>query len=209
MWLLDEDYALKQKLEGGDQVPPTALQVTNYVDGKKFPVTVYYRSPDPEQRTRTFPHFQIDLTDVEPDASRTHRSGAFVVPFPTEMATPASGYTLIADDMPLPWQLIYQITAMSRDPWHDRQLAMWMYVLFPNQFGFLNMGSFDGTTRRADLIGHTRRDIPADNDRKRLFRLIFTVSISSEFYLDQIQTVRNVIEGGVNTTVEEFGQYVG
>ena len=203
-FLLDEDNALKSKLCNSPcGVYTPSFYVTNYADGKQFPVAVYFRSPDQEIRTRTFPHFAIDLIDVQPDHERMHRSAGMIVPYPTETATPAAGSKDVADDFPFPWMLMYQISAISRDPTHDRQLGQLLFRMFPYQYGSLDMSSFDGTVRRADLIGMERRDIPTDDTGKRLYRQLFTVGISSEFYLNQIQQVKQVIS--VNTSYVNYG----
>jgi hypothetical protein len=197
---LDEDNALKAKLLNGPY-PNGAPNffVTNYVDGTLIPINVFYRSPDTEIRTRTFPHLAIDLIDIEPDHERMHRALGFVVPYPTETATPAVGFYDVADDFPFPWMLHYQISAISRDPTHDRQLGQLLFRMFPYQYGSLDMTGFDGTVRRADLLSMERRDLPADATNKRLYRQIFTIGVSSEFYLNQITQIQQVIS--VKTTV--------
>jgi len=163
--------------------------VVNYADGRQIPVAVFYRFPDAEERTRTFPHLSIDLTEIRYAGDRTHHAGYFIVPYDLENATPMTGYELVADDYPMPWSLIYQITAYSRQPTHDRQMMMFMYRLFPQQYGNLNMTNFDGTIRRADLESVVRRDT-IDTERKRLYRNIFTVAISSEFFLNEVVAIQ-------------------
>lgn len=197
-FLLDEDNALKTKLLNYNN---PQFSVTNYADGTQIPVAVFFRSPDTEIITRTFPHFAIDLIDVEPDHERMHRADGFIVPYPTETATPAEGFFNIAYDFPMPWMLHYQISAISRDPTHDRQLGQLLFNMFPYQYGYLDMTGFDGTVRRADLIGTERRDLPADSTNKRIYRQIFTVGISSEFYLSQFTQVQQALS--VNIEVED------
>ena len=196
-FLLDEDNALKMKLQNYG-IPFT---VNNYADNTAVPITVYFRSPDQEIRTRTFPHFTIDLIDVVPDEERMHRApeGA-TVPYPTETATPLPGTVLTSDDFPFPWMLHYQISAISRDPTHDRQLGQLLFRMFPYQYGSLDMGVFDGTVRRADLLSTTRQDLPGDANQKRIYRQIFTIGVSSEFYLNQLTEIQRVLS--INTTVE-------
>jgi hypothetical protein len=194
-WILDEDYALKQKLSGHTLI--------NYANGQLLPIATYFRFPDPEIRTRTFPHVAIDLTEVVFDAERAHRSGGFTLPFDTETATPQVGGSLVADDYPLPWSLIYQLACYSRQPEHDRQMMLWMYQAFPEQYGVLNMTAFDGTLRRADLVSSVRRDT-VDANNKRLYRNIVTVAISSEFFLNQLTAIQNVAVNGLRLTVTPY-----
>lgn len=198
-FLLEEDDALKCKLLNGPSPngKPNFF-VTNYVDGTQMPIAVFFRSPDTEIRNRSFPHFAIDLIDVQPDHERMHRADGPLAP-QLEFATPVTGFGQVADDFPFPWMLYYQISAISRDPTHDRQLGQLLFRMFPYQYGSLDMTQFDGTVRRADFIESERRDLPADNTNKRLYRQLFTIGVSSEFYLNQIVQIKKVIS--VNLTV--------
>jgi len=182
-WVLDEDDALKDKLGG--------FYVINPADGAQKPVQTFFANPDAEEISRAFPRFVIELISIEFARERAHRSASVVIPFDLEQATPPSGFSMTSGDFPLPWNLIYQVSAYSRNPRHDRQLSLIMFQLFPEQFGDLNMQNYDGTTRRADLVSHTHRDI-VDNDQKRTYRQIFEISVSSEFYLNQIQYIQQV-----------------
>lgn len=196
-WLVQEDLALKQKLSG--------FAVTNYADGKLLPVATYFRFPDAEDRSRSFPHFAIDLVDIQFDSKRAQRSVGPIVPQDLEQATPPYGFDLVADDAALPWMLIYQIGAYSRNPWHDRQLMSILYQAFPQAYGSLNMSNFDGTVRRADFISAVRRDA-IDEAKKREYRVIFTIGVSSQFYLNQIQYIKQVT--GLNITVDAYLNYL-
>jgi hypothetical protein len=198
-FILDEDRALKQKLQG--------QYVYNYANGKQFPIDVYFRFPDPEERERRFPHIAIDLIGIEFDADRAHRALGFILPADLETATPPSGEFMTNNDMPLPWTLIYQLGAYARDPVQDRQLTAILYQLFPEQFGFLDMAAYDGTVRRADLHNVVRRDT-VDNSNKRLYRNIFTIGVSSEFYVYEVQYVLESLKvdldvEGINTSIND------
>ena len=175
-WLLDEDEALKAKVSG--------LTVTDYGTGVVRQVPVFFRFPDTEIRQqRKYPHLAIDLIRIDAAPDRTHRAVEFFPPQYVAEGVPASAY-----DYPLPWSLIYQIGAFSRDPVHDRQLTGSLYQLFPNQFGFLDMQAIDGTIRRADLTEVARQD-SIDSTQNRLFTTAFTVAVSSEFLLGTISEV--------------------
>ena len=189
-WVLDEDKALKTKLSG--------FSVPNYADGRDIPVAVYFRFPDPEERTRTFPHIAIDLTSITAAPERTHRAMAYTLDYNLENNIAPPGSKLVGDDYPLPWNLIYQLGVYSRQPTHDRHLLLMMYQLFPQQYGNLNMSDIDGTIRRADLVSVVRRDT-VDAERKRLYRNIFTISVSSEFFVNQVLAVQEAT--GVDLTV--------
>lgn len=180
-FIFDEDLALKEKLSG--------FSVKNYTDGRSISIPVYFRFPDAEERTRTFPHIAIDLVEINFDRERAHRAIGYIQKTDLETATPLEGFVLSGDDMPLPWSLVYQLAAYSRQPWHDRQLTSMLYMMFPEEFGFLDMSNFDSTIRRADLQSIVRRDT-VDSSNKRLYRNIFTIAISAEFYIYQIQQIQ-------------------
>lgn len=184
-FLFDEDRALKEKLSG--------FKVVNYADGREIPIQVWYRFPDPEEREkRTFPHISIDLIDILPANDRAHRAFEFVLPYDLEQATPATDFNLVGDDFPLPWSLEYQLSTYARQPTHDRYMQMMMTRMFPNQYGSLNMAAYDGTVRRADLISHVRRDT-VDANNKRLYRVVYTVAISAEFFVNEVRTVKQAL----------------
>jgi hypothetical protein len=188
-WLLDEDAALKEMLSG--------YSVTNYGGGgKKLPIGTWFRTPDAEEVERKFPHIQIDLIDIEYAAERAHRAYGFLPPI-QETATPATGFFLESPDFPQPWDLIYQLSLFSRDPVHDRQMTVLLYTMFPEQFGQLDMSNWDGTMRRVVNRGTTRRD-QLDASNKRTYRNIFTIAVSSEFYLGQIAQIQEVLSTNVD-----------
>jgi len=191
-WLLDEDQALKAKLSG--------YTITNYADQRQLPVPVFFRFPDTEEVTRTFPNIAIDLVEIVFDPTRAHRAAEYVSSVNLmEQSTPAEGYSWLAYDMALPWMLMYQIATYARQPWHDRQLTAMLFQLFPEEFGCLDMSSIDGTIRRADLQSIERSDT-YDATHKRLYRNIFTVGISSELYLGQVTAIQNVANVAVDVS---------
>jgi hypothetical protein len=194
-FVLDEDAALKAKLSN--------FTLINYAGGTKA-IPVWYRFPDQEVVTRSFPHIAIDLTDITFDPERAHRAPGFNLTYDTETATPLTGATLVADDMPLPWNLIYQIACYSRQPTHDREMLLMMYQMFPEMYGSLDMSNYDGTVRRADLVSVVRRDRvdPSSSGEKRTYCVIFTISVSSEFFLNQLTAVTDAT--GINLTVVPY-----
>ena len=197
MWCIDEDYALKEKLQG--------FTIPNYASGpggkgKSFTPPVFFGFPDPEENQRVYPHIQINLIDIQYAADRAHRAAEFRLTYDEETATPATNYTLVAEDFPTPWNLIYQITAYSRQPWHDRMFSMMLFQMFPQQYGSLDMTHFDGTVRRADLVDVVQRDLleATQGKQKRVYRKIFTVSVSSEFFLAEVIQIANVLSVNVD-----------
>lgn len=184
-WEQQEDEALKQKLSG--------FSVINPAGGFQVPVQVFYRLPDAEEVTRTFPHISIDLVDIVFAPERAHRALEYIIPYTLEQATPTVNETYVGDDYPLPWSLVYQVTAFSRQPRHDRQLLMMLYQMFPEEYGSLDMTNIDGTVRRCDLVDVTRRDT-VDSTNKRLYRAIFTVEVSTEFFVNQLRLTPQALQ---------------
>lgn len=183
-WLLDEDDALKQKLSG--------YSVLNYARDEQVPIPVYFRFPDSELITRSFPHMAIDLVEINFDPTRAQRGFGYTFNYATEQATPPVGFSQSAYDYPLPFNLIYQIACYSLDPRHDRQMASMLYQLFPEGFGFLDMANYDGTIRRADFVSAARRDTVDPASKKRRYRNIITIAVSSEFLLGVVMATQHV-----------------
>lgn len=196
-WLLDEDDALKDKLTG--------FTVLNYGTDTQVPIAVYFRFPDPEIITRTFPHIAIDLTEINFVPERAQRGSEFLFNYATEQATPnPPGSYQSAYDFPLPFSLVYQLACYSRNPRHDRQMAGLLYSLFPASFGSIDMSNYDGTSRRADFVSSIRRDT-VDNKNKRLYRNIFTIAVSTELMMGQVTQVVSTASSDIsfNFTLNE------
>jgi hypothetical protein len=175
-FILSEDAALKQKLQN--------FTLTNTASSTQKPIAVYFRFPDQEEVTRTFPHVAIDLVEANYDPTRAHRAWDYQFTYATDEVPHPTG-TQSAYDFPIPFTLVYQLACYSRNPRHDRQMMAMMFSLFPAYFGFLDMTAQDGTVRRADYVSTVRRDT-VDNEKKRLYRFIYTVAISSELLLGQV-----------------------
>ena len=180
-WLLDEDYALKQKLKGMG-VTDQAAQKTN---GRM--VDVWFNHPDQEIREQTYPYITIDLLDVNEAQERVHRGTLWIgekygvqMPPPWweyEDLRPAEGGYLT--EMPTPINLDYQISTWARNPRHDRQMMTQLMAGGRTMLraGWLEVG--DNTIRRMDWMGMSKRTI-VDENNKRLFNNVIRVRISSE-----------------------------
>lgn len=187
-FLMDEDDALKEKLTNYGK----GYSVLNYGTATQTPITVYFRFPDTEiVAERTYPYIAIDLAEINFDPTRAHRAMEFIFNYDTETATPLTGFSQVAYDYPLPFSLVYQLACYSTQPRHDRQMASLLYQLFPAGFGSLNMANYDGTIRRADFVSSVRRDTINPQSKKRLYRNIFTIAVSSEFFLGEIEEIQH------------------
>jgi hypothetical protein len=167
--------------------------VLNYSTDTLIPIQVYFRFPDSEiVGNRSFPHMAIDLIEINFDPTRAQRGFQYSFTYATEQATPPIGFSQTAYDYPLPFNLVYQIACYSEQPRHDRQMAGMLYTLFPEGYGFLDMSNYDGTIRRADFVSAVRRDIVDPSSKKRRYRNIVTISVSSEFLLGQVYEIQHV-----------------
>lgn len=205
-WLLDEDDALRDKLTNYG----AGYSVLNYGTDTQTPIGVYFRFPDTEiVGDRKYPHIAIDLAEINFDPTRAQRAMEFIFNYDTETATPLSGFSQTAYDYPLPFSLIYQLAAYSTQPRHDRQLYGLLTSLFPAAFGSLNMANYDGTIRRADFVSSVRRDTVNPQSKKRLYRFIYTIAVSTELLLGQVQEVQHTNQAvKLNISVVDINQPV-
>lgn len=205
-FLIDEDNALRDHLLG--------LQVHDNT-GQPRPVGVWFSHPEAEAREQKYPYAVLNLIDVTEAKNRVmsgYGSGwvpALAFPMdllPTDVVLDEETHRLyngegIWNDVwldkssfpltvysrpPVPVQVDYQIRAFSRHPRHDRQiLAGFLGKKVPYRYGWLDMQSIDGTTRRLELldIGHSE----AVEAGKRLFVSTFTVRVDSFMPVGEVQ----------------------
>lgn len=188
-FLVAEDEALKNLLKG------------IYVSDEKNlarEVGVWFAIPDVETRAQSFPFMTIELLDVN-WASYRQQSGLWVDNDKqgTELPTAGISYEY---EMPVTWDLMYQITTYSRHPRHDRKIiAAVLSNKFPANRGFLQVSNEIGTEssyRHLVLQDFVKRDTIEDG--KRLFRNVFTVIVTSESVLGQGLGVPDVEQVRIN-----------
>lgn len=185
-WILDEDRALRDLLDG------------IYVSDDKAPqrrVGVWFGHPDQELRAQSYPYTTIDLIDISEEMDRAQR-GMYTLSrnhgflgWEDDPMVLASGltfgdkeavenYSAVWMDYPIPIRLTYQITTWARNPRHDRQILQHLLQrgLTPFQRGSLDVS--DGTLRRLDVMDVVKRD--SVEDSKRLLSNAIIVGVSSE-----------------------------
>jgi hypothetical protein len=168
---LSEDDALKQRLRG--------IYVQDEKNANRE-VGVWYANPDVETRTQSYPYMVVELIDYT-RAQYRQQSGLIVDSDVQGTVAPIAGVSHVYE-VPVPWDLTYQITAYSRHPRHDR--AITAYILnnvFIGQHGYLAVTNDLGTEtgyRHMVLEEFTKRDTVESG--RRLFRTVFTVTVSSE-----------------------------
>lgn len=182
-FLIAEDNALKALMRG--LAVPTGDTTS--------PVGVWFRLPEAEERTVTYPYITIDLVDIAEETDRAHR-GLIRAPYVPHGYEPASdGYQI---EFPIPVALYYEITTHTRSAWHDRYLQSEILTSrLPFRHGSLTIPTEEAgvnTVRRLDLLGIDQDD-GLDINRKREFRKVYSILVSSELFQGEI-TARVLVE---------------
>jgi len=87
-------------------------------------------------------------------------------------------------EVPVAFDLIYQITTYARHPRHDRAMMLQLTHKFPSKYGGLLVPNELGTEtsrRHMFLDGFAKRDaVDGETGNRRLLRNIYTVRVISE-----------------------------
>jgi len=170
-FILSEDLALKSLLTG-----------ITVVDDKNAsrPVGVWFANPDVESRSQSYPYMTIELLDFDPATYRQHSGLSQDNDLQGTIAP--SGNIVYNYEIPIAWDLVYQITSYARHPRHDRAIIAYLLnQVFPSKRGYLAVPNDLGTEtgyRHLMLEEFVKRDTIEDN--RRLYRNVFTVTVSSE-----------------------------
>ena len=172
-FIVAEDLALKSYLQG--------LVVGDEKTAER-PVKVWFGYPDVEVRAQEFPFITIDLIDVVP-ASDRQTSGKMSDPDYRGTVAPEAGITYVFD-IPVAYDLVYQVTTYARNPRHDRALLYQMFNKFPSKFGKLAVPNQIGTEigyRSMFVDGFVKRDaVDGETGNRRTLRNVYTVRVVSE-----------------------------
>lgn len=186
-FIIAEDLALKTYLNGltvADQKNPTR------------PVKVWFGYPDVEIRDQSFPFLTIDLIDIVP-ANDRQTSGRLSDDDYRGTRAPVAG-RVYEYDLPIAYDLSYQITSFSRHPRHDRALMFQLLNKFPSKFGNLLVPNELGTqfsARSMFLDGFVKRDAVEDETgNRRLLRNVFSIRILSEMTPRAAQTATRIVD---------------
>ena len=172
-FIVAEDLALKSLLQG---------MVVGDEKTAERPVKVWFGYPDVEVRAQEFPFITIDLIDVVP-ASDRQTSGKMSDPDYRGTVAPEAGITYVFD-IPVAYDLVYQVTTYARNPRHDRALLYQMFNKFPSKFGKLGVPNQIGTEigyRSMFVDGFVKRDaVDGETGNRRTLRNVYTVRVISE-----------------------------
>jgi hypothetical protein len=170
-FILSEDAALKSLLTG--------ITVADDKNATRS-VGVWFANPDVESRSQSYPYITIELLDANP-ATYRQTSGIFVDSDLQGTIAPAAG-TAYNYEVPVPWDLVYQITTYSRHPRHDRAILSYLLnKVFISKRGYLavpNDLNTETSYRHLTLEEFVKRDTIEDN--RRLYRNVFTATVTSE-----------------------------
>lgn len=190
-FILSEDNALKNILKG--------IIVADEKNATRE-VGVWFANPDIESRAQSYPYMTIELLDFNEAKYRQH-SGLFQDPDKQGTVAPVED-TIYTYEIPVAWDLVYQITTYSRHPRHDRAIiAHLLNKVFVSKRGYLAVkNDLDTETAYRHLIleEFTKRDTIEDN--RRLYRNVFTVTVSSEGTAASTVTSLAVQSVNINST---------
>lgn len=193
-FIVAEDLALKTHLSG--------LTVADEKSNSRQ-VKVWFGYPDVEVRDQAFPFVTIDLIDVLPANDRQHQGIITDNDYRGTIA-PLEGRSY-SYEIPVAYDLIYQVTTYTRHPRHDRALMFQLMNKFPSKYGKLAVPNELGTEtgyRSMFLDGFVKRDaVEGETGNRRLLRNILTVRVVSEMTPSQAATAAiRVDEVLINTT---------
>lgn len=206
-FLIAEDEALKAFVQGmtvADEKSAAANGPAGTI--KTRPVKVWFGYPDVEVRAQEFPFVTIDLVDIVHANDRQQQGRIFDSDFMgTQQAE--TGY-VYEYDLPVAFDIIYQITTHARHPRHDRAILFQMWNKFPAKYGKLPVSNQIDTKigwRSMFVDGYVKRDTFEDSEsgNRRLLRNVFTVRVVSEMTpAVAAQRAQLVDEILINTPVE-------
>jgi hypothetical protein len=194
-FILAEDAALKNHLQGmvvADEKAPVR------------PVKVWFGYPDVEIRTQSYPYVVVELIDIR--AANERQISGMNYDSDNRGTVAVNTNITYRYQIPLPYDLVYQISAYSRHPRHDRAILFQMQEKFPSQYGSLlipNALNTESAYRHMFLDGFLKRE--QIEDGRRLFRSVYTVRIVSEMTpivaSNALSTVQTVEINRVTTNI--------
>jgi hypothetical protein len=205
-FLFAEDEAIKLRFSN--------LTVSDDRDNAR-PVQVFFRYPEGETE-RHYPFITIELIDVVHAKNRqhsevtldTHRPGhpnnLDYWPSTSSASVPnIVGFDSYTTTEFVPVDLLYQVSTFTRSAIHDRQLVnLLLTEVVPFRYGSLVVAA-DNKSRRLDLLDWSTADLldPEAGYRKRIFRKIYTIQMTSELPSTFLTGAKKV--QSVSTTLEQ------
>lgn len=192
-FIVAEDLALKTHLAG--------VTVSDEKSASRQ-VKVWFGYPDVEARAQEFPFITIDLIDIVP-ANERQQQGRFSDTDNRGTQTPVADSTFTYD-VPIAYDLIYQVTSYTRHPRHDRAVMYQLMNKFPSKYGKLAVPNELGTEtsyRSMFLDGFAKRDsVEGETGNRRLLSNVWTLRVISEMSAAAAIAIKTVQTVELNTT---------
>lgn len=192
-FIVAEDLALKTHLAG--------ITVSDEKSAARQ-VKVWFGYPDVEARAQEFPFITIDLIDIVP-ANERQQQGRFSDTDNRGTQTPVANSTYTYD-VPVAYDLIYQVTSYTRHPRHDRAVMYQLMNKFPSKYGKLAVPNELGTEtsyRSMFLDGFAKRDsVEGETGNRRLLSNVWTLRVISEMSAAAAIAIKTVQTVELNTT---------
>lgn len=199
-FIIAEDAALKAHL--------ASMTVSDEKNASRA-VQVWFGYPDVEVRAQTFPFVTIDLIDIVPANDRQHSGVMYDIDNNGTIAP--AGDSMYRYDIPVAYDITYQITSYARHPRHDRALMFQLLNKFPSKFGKLAVPNQLGTEtgyRSMFLDGFVKRDaVESETGNRRLLRNALSVRVVSEMSPTLVNSLTTVNEVFVDTDPAPPSQY--
>ena len=181
-FVLAEDSALKGFLAG--------LTVSDDANNNR-PVKVWYGFPDVEVRDQTFPYITLDLIDII--AGNDRQTYGYITDTTNLGTVAADANFAYTNQIPVAYDLVYQVTSFARHPRHDRAIIYQLMNKFPSKYGRLkvaNPSGSDYSMRSMFLDGFVKRDtVEGETGNRRLLRNVYTVRVVSQMTPDAANAV--------------------
>lgn len=192
-FIVAEDLALKTHLAG--------VTVSDEKSASRQ-VKVWFGYPDVEVRDQAFPFITIDLIDIVP-ANERQQQGRFTDTDNRGTQTPVAN-SRFTYDVPVAYDLIYQVTSYTRHPRHDRAVMYQLMNKFPSKYGKLAVPNELGTEtgyRSMFLDGFVKRDsVEGETGNRRLLRNVWTLRVVSEMSAAAANAIKLVQAVEINAT---------
>jgi hypothetical protein len=218
-----ESRAITKKLQG------IRVTASNYTQGREVPVA--WVEPDFELVKANYPGIYLSYAGVHKADDREVRGPTNLsyappgysehVVVPLDPDDPDSDTGDWADDAgfdrlvspyhlpehPIPYNFEYNISVLTRNYEQNFEIISQLQEVerLPARFGGLEVPE-DGTIRTLDLLGGPETSVIRDEDGKRIVQSVYSVRVTAELMLSDLEQVKRVAT--VNTNVTEFNPYL-
>lgn len=218
----NESRALTKHLQG------IRVTASNYPAGRDVPVT--WVGPDLELRTASYPGIYLSYAGMSKADDREVRGPTNLqyappgydqhVMVPDDMEdkdnlnlvdwADVAGFDRLSspyhvDEHPIPYNLDFNVAVLTRNYQQAFEIIAQLDEIerIPPRFGGLEVPE-DGTVRTLDLLGGPDTSMIRDEDGKRLIQSVYSVRVTAELNLHEIEEVQRVVS--LNIDVVDYPQ---